>query len=399
MTTYAGKPIEETIITSFPSGQVRSETLLTPTVVEDTLVKVPTSLPMFVPGNFLVKPYSLQRSVFGGAGATKEGRFVRSDGVKFHSLWSGPLDSANLVRTQAAVMLPANDPVNLRRWRWNKALSKIDNSLFDGGVELGELRETLEMLRNPFKSLRDLLNKDNEKLRRGIMASLRNIWEFMRNVKRSGSVASDTWLEVRYGVRPLLNTIQSITEAVAADLEAADLSIHRRVSQTTSRQTKKSTILINSRYRVHLSADKTELVYGKAYYRRFIDQGIDSAIGFAPQQIPEVVWEWTRLSFVWDWIVGIGPFLGAIRFRPGISILGGISGFKTTVNVTIESERKVLNSPTWIPSSAGEKYTSTVFKRFTESGPSVPTFLGPANLDVFKTLDSLALIYGAIVRR
>lgn len=70
---------------------------------------------------------------------------------------------------------------------------------FAGGVFLGELRESLRMLRDPGKRLR----KTVRDLRDPIKDNLRKA-----RLKRDlASVAQDTWLEYAFGVRPLVNDI------------------------------------------------------------------------------------------------------------------------------------------------------------------------------------------------
>lgn len=400
MTTYTGEPITEIVTTTYPSGKVVISTSTTPTVIVSTKTRIPAPLPVYKKGSFLVKPYSVGSIEFGGESGMCSSVYNRSDGVKIESKWSGPLDSVLTVYNNAVALIPVTDPAQLRAWRYNKALSKIGNSLFDGGVELGELRETLEMIRNPMQSLRNLLNKNNEQLRRQIARALRDPVWFARTVKEVGSVAADTWLQVRYGVRPLISSIQSAIELASKSLQKADANaIRRKGSQTVDSQTKKSTVYVSTRHRVHLVAESKTRIHAYAYYRRYVDQTWRSALGLAPEAIPEIIWELTRLSFVWDWIFSIGPFLGAISYKPGVTLLGGLSGFKTTQTVTCTSERKTIQGDVWSATTCGESLVRSHFQRFTQTGALPPSYLGPANLSLLKTIDSLALLWGAVVRR
>ena len=400
MTSHTGQPITEIVTTTYPSGKVVTSTSYSPTVIIATRMRVPAPLPVFKKGTFLVKPYSVGSVEFGGESGTCTSVYHRPDGVKFESKWSGPLDSSQAVYDNMVLMASIVDPAQLRAWRYNKALSKIGNSLFDGGVELGELRETLELIRNPMQSLRKLLDKNNEALRRQIARALRDPVWFARTVKEVGSVAADTWLQVRYGVRPLISSIQSAIDLASMNLQKADINaIRRKGSQTVDSETKKKTVIVSSRHRVHLVAKSETRVHAYAYYRRYVDQTWRSALGLAPEAIPEIVWELTRLSFVWDWIFSIGPFLGAISYKPGVTLLGGLSGFKTTHTVTCTSERRTIQGDVWATTTCGETLVRSHFQRFTQAGALPPSYLGPSNLSLAKTVDSLALLWGAVVRR
>lgn len=78
-----------------------------------------------------------------------------------------------------------------------------------GGVLVGELRETLRMIRNPASALRD-----------GISAYLKRARRLRREHGRRNphslrKVLSNTWLEYVYGLVPLVEDLKSATEAYA----------------------------------------------------------------------------------------------------------------------------------------------------------------------------------------
>lgn len=78
---------------------------------------------------------------------------------------------------------------------------------FDGGTFLGELKETLTMIRNPAKGLRsgiDSYVKRSRKRTRGI-----------RSESKKGDIIAETWLEGVFGWRPFLNDLDSAAKALA----------------------------------------------------------------------------------------------------------------------------------------------------------------------------------------
>lgn len=79
-------------------------------------------------------------------------------------------------------------------------------SSFEGGVFLGELAETLRMLRNPLESLRKGFVKyidDVKKRRRGL-----------KRVSDLNRMIGGTWLEFVFGVKPLLSDLDGISETL-----------------------------------------------------------------------------------------------------------------------------------------------------------------------------------------
>lgn len=84
----------------------------------------------------------------------------------------------------------------------------------EGGLILGELAETLRMLRgrgirlfDGFRGLKDTLTK------RGHNHKVRRLPPRQRRVERQ-KIVSDTWLEYQFGWRPLLNDISDLIDAI-----------------------------------------------------------------------------------------------------------------------------------------------------------------------------------------
>lgn len=78
---------------------------------------------------------------------------------------------------------------------------------FSGGVFLGELRETLQLLRRPAAGLRDLVSVYVRNCRR----DLRKVREELLLKRR----LADSWLEFQFGAKPFISDIESASAALA----------------------------------------------------------------------------------------------------------------------------------------------------------------------------------------
>jgi hypothetical protein len=116
----------------------------------------------------------------------------------------------------------------------NRALARFYNNAsdairsFEGGVFLGELRESLALIKRPAKSIRNLVNiyhKDAIRRTRRFYRTGRRIDP--ARVKDANKVVADTWLEHSFGIQPLLNDVRKGAEALAR--LALDPNDYRRV--------------------------------------------------------------------------------------------------------------------------------------------------------------------------
>ncbi len=75
---------------------------------------------------------------------------------------------------------------------------------FNGGEFLGELMETVRMIRSPMRSLRNAFSGYLENLKRGYRIPRRHRDRFV----------ADTWLEAQFGIRPLIRDISDGVKAL-----------------------------------------------------------------------------------------------------------------------------------------------------------------------------------------
>jgi len=110
------------------------------------------------------------------------------------------------------------------------------------------------------------------------------------------------------------------------------------------------------------------------------------------------MWELTTLSFVVDWLVSIGPWLGTLRVNPACEILGNTVGVKVESEFTIKNLRGAYNSDNAtysnIEGGTGMNLTLVQYKRSKDLQLSyLPHFTWGRTLDLFKAIDAISLIW------
>ena len=184
------------------------------------------------------------------------------------------------------------------------------NRAFSGGTFVGELRETLRMIRNPAQGIRNILDS--------YMSDLKG--QKKRSPKNWKKNLSSTWLEYAFGLVPLIHDIQDATKAY-----------NRLVEEPTFIPVSAAGVHdvnvpgpVNTAYNVLISGF-SDLYCPKIFYdRRSTDKAIvkfrgyvrrDSRatlagkaalFGFTPEQIIPTAWELLPWSFLVDYFTNIG---------------------------------------------------------------------------------------------
>lgn len=231
----------------------------------------------------------------------------------------------------AGYMVTANIPLagqvdfeNQKALARTRAWANIDQPDYQGLVFLGELRETLTMLRSPLKSILSLSNAFDRRLAKMGVFDKKKVRgaNFRKQLKIREELAS-VYLQFQYGVKPLLKDIANIVETAKPRL----LPIPVR---KTARAMEKKVVAG--------SFTQTEGLWAMSYTASYsyvcshtIRCGIlyqyDTAAmeqekwGLRPQDVPLAVYQLMPLSFVADWIGNLGEFISAITPRVGVTVL------------------------------------------------------------------------------
>jgi hypothetical protein len=199
---------------------------------------------------------------------------------------------------------PGIDPAFMEQKAVLGAYGKATAPTFELGVNLGELRETFEMLQNPFSALRKLLTQKR---------------------KRIDNLAG-TWMEHRYGVMPLVYTIKDIIEAVKTKDRKISDHLYSGRSQTKVQFCERIVDIpidiMGLKFQACRYYTTTFRVAAICYYQWRRPPTLSYMLGTDWSAIPAIAWELTKLSWLVDWWLGVGDFLKAHR-RSGDMIFMG----------------------------------------------------------------------------
>lgn len=211
------------------------------------------------------------------------------------------------------------------------AAANVGKADMELGVELGELRETIGFIMKP--RILSLLNH----LRRVRPSDLRR-WtrkegsrKWLRKKALDGY--SDAHLEFRYALMPLVRSVMDAIELLEKGLSNLALErIYTGRGKASGKWTyTKSDFkwICNEQVDYKIKIDYEATARSQVHYRFNDLPTAYSLLGLGVEHIPEVMWELTTLSFIWDWFLNLGKIIGAHRWQPNITVLGNTVGLKT----------------------------------------------------------------------
>lgn len=364
----------------------------------------------FVPGQYRVNPYKVWKEEVVGAPFFGSIDFVVSRYYHYYSDVSG-----NIMDKIAAQNMSTTLPSvasTLANSALQQAYSKVRQSELMLGEDLGELRETFEMLKHPFKSLTEFFLKDGgrniSRLQFLINALRQSRATKGRLAAETASVAASTWLEFQYGFKPLVMTISDLLELIRKKhnsmFDPNTIRCARAKKSTTEKTSSPSTSSVFEYTRVYY--DKVTIdnidAYASVQYKQETPLGLLGRLGLAPEYLIETAWNLTTLSFVVDWLFDVGTFLGSYRVNPGVSVLGNTVGVKVDRNVSVKATKWhcTLNPSAEKKTATKGSYTYQVYERkINQSLPLLPQFQAGRLMNLTKSISAVALTWQLILSK
>jgi len=224
-----------------------------------------------------------------------QGTFIYWAGVSLPpGNWRG-LDVVSLIDAadiQAAVKVAATQA-------WQNASQHSADILTD----LAESRETVGMLTNPTSSFKSLTNAINSGSKKG-----GKLGKGLKVVSGAARTSGDLWLQYRYGVRPLVKSVQGVLEALSVT-KASERHTYRGSYTLYKSATTSGVKSWNGADHswTQVSTDKVIIRSGLLFQEQVLPQS--TALGLTGSGMLSVPWEVIPLSFVADWFVDVGSFL------------------------------------------------------------------------------------------
>lgn len=274
----------------------------------------------------------------------------------------------------------------------NKAYAKVLKPDLDVGVMLGEMRETLEGLRNPLKGLRKYLSDYRR---------LKSLGALKRS-KDAASAFSDTWLEWRFGIRPLLKSITDVIEYVNSQNREFDGKMQKRRGKTAVKQTVRKVSLLQgggffSEIKGEATISTESWTSAKVAFTLSSPLSKGELLGTDIFSAPGVAWELVPLSFIVDRFVAIGTWLEALKVYTSSATIHGVAVTQRddTTYTTALSSVKVGSQA--VRFSNGGSYSvvcQSMQRRCLSPGfNTVTPALNSRRQDLQQILDDLTLIY------
>jgi hypothetical protein len=211
-----------------------------------------------------------------------------------------------------------------------QATERFNSPNLMGGVAAFEGLQTLRMLASPMKGLQKLASHWVSVAK----ARAKGVKGRNTSNKKLLDALSETWLEYRYGIMPLIYDLSALIEGYRS----------RRIEYNTLNGKSSLTVtdfpvrnqytdwILNVRFlfeerRKIVAKAKTVLAYRDNLQASPWEWALWQN-GFSPSQLPQAVWELVTLSFVVDWFIDVGGFITSLQHNPVRDFLAQCTSYK-----------------------------------------------------------------------
>jgi hypothetical protein len=191
---------------------------------------------------------------------------------------------------------------------------------------LAELDKTIDTIRHPLGAFSRFIGG------KGPIAKLKEV----------PGAAANAWLQWQYGVKPVISDIDNIIKGLKKPTGKIRVTSRDKGSITQFR-------IANSTYHdavfnIPLTAycSDTIKVRGMSLDESVVD--LANNIGFSSKGLITLPWELVRFSFVVDWFISLGDYIGALVPAYGLNSLGSCLTSERTRSTTYRMDGASLNN-------------------------------------------------------
>lgn len=210
------------------------------------------------------------------------------------------------------------------------ALAKVDEGNAALAVTLGEMRETLTLLREPLSSLLSFLKKNKSLIKR----LRRDLPDYETLVKGIYGSLADDYLKFYFGVMPIFRDFESLVDAYVQAGAApervtarSDESDSYKASVSYSHLPLKQGI---STYAVTTSYEEVVTVRSGILYSPSVSTYVKQ-FGLRFTDLPSAAWQLLPWSFFVDYFLNIGKIIRALTPRPDVSYFAAWNTVKCVI--------------------------------------------------------------------
>lgn len=288
-----------------------------------------------------------------------------------------------------ASTLSATKADNAAKARFVKRAQEVQRSI-QGSVALGELGETLRMIRNPAKSFREGLDDYMRSVKKRA-TSRRQPGSRMPSANQLRRMIADTWLEYAFGWSPLINDVRSGAEALARrrhELRRETVKVVGGGSEFTVTVKPPNQCVyqyVVSYYYPRTMYEVNVRYYGVLKREVYNDYQWDMELfGFTLEDFIPTVWELIPYSFLVDYFTNIGEIINSYSFNTAklawtnraerkLAVLSAKSWFDENY-----SRNEISKNPSyeWLGDNRSDPYIElkhVIVKRSKYLGSFVPT--------------------------
>lgn len=303
---------------------------------------------------------------------------------------------------------PPPASADLKNLLITEAIAKVKSGALQSLVTLMESPKTFHMFGNTVANVASLIRTAHKRLR-GNKRALNELLEWVEVHGANQGISS--WLEYRYGWRILLLEIEAAMKVIFEELDLqANVLMRERtrdsaapVGYTTYTPTStawgslgfgdsanpSNTFSVNCTMKKQVQQHR-----GQAIIFYLLDDVAAAKHGLSLHAAP-TLWELLPYSFVADWFVNIGTWLGAFATQvPGLSMKGGVyTSLVVTERVVTETRPTFAGSGPVVTAPGGSRRIRLSFKR--ELFNPEQTILPPVaynGLNLLRSMDAVALV-------